>query len=281
MSHLTTRSGLTLHIHGVQPQLRRIAAVAGNTLREAGRAKLFYGLVGVAVLLLLGSLLLSDLALVDQKKRLVQSFGMAVIPLVGVGTAILLGATLLHKEIERKTLYAILPKPVRRSEFVLGKFGGLCLLLAAEMLLLTLCWWMVLWLRDGTLTPAMVRGLGLHYIELMLVTAVAMLFSALSRPVLSGVMTAGVFAIGRVSYVLTDLLAAQKGVFAEVPAMRALGKTLVAIVPDLSAFTVSDPILQGWAVPWNYVASAGLYGLCWTAAFVVGAMLLFERRDFT
>jgi Cu-processing system permease protein len=281
MSRLTTRAGLELQVDGLSPLLQRVLAVAGNTLREAGRAKLFYGLVGLAMLLLLGSLLLSDLALVDQKARLVQSFGMAVIPLVGVGTAILLGATLLHKEIERKTLYAILPKPVRRSEFLCGKFLGLCALLAIEVAILTLCWWLVLGLRGGELTAAMLRGMALQYVELVLVTAVALLFSALSRPVLSGVMTVGVFVIGRISYVITDLLAAQKGVFVEVPAMRALGKVLVAVVPDLSALTVSDQILQGWPVPWDYVTSAGLYGLSWATAFVLAAMLLFERRDFT
>lgn len=281
MSGLVTRHGLVLRVAGPAAALRRLLAVAANTLREAGRAKLFYGLVGAAVLLLLGSLLLSDLALVDQKARLVQSFGMAIIPLVGVGTAILLGATLLHQEIERKTLYAILPKPIRRSEFLLGKFLGLCALLAIELGLLTLCWWAVLALREGQLTGAVLRGLGLQYVELVLVTSVALLFSALSRPVLSGVMTAGVFVAGRISYVLTDLLAAQKGAFVEVPALRALGKLLVAVVPDLSAFTVSDQILQGWQVPWDYCQAACLYGLSWTAAFAVGAMLLFERRDFT
>lgn len=281
MSQLTTQGGLKLQIGGPAAVLGRLAAIVGNTLREAGRAKLFYGLVGAAVMLLAFSIVLSDLALVEQKARLVQSFGLAVIPLMCVGTAILMGALLLHKEIDKKTLYAILPKPVRRSEFVIGKLLGLAALLLAELAVLTLCWWAVLALRGGELTAAILRGLGLQYVELLLVTSVAMFFSALSRPVLSGVLTTGVFIAGRVTYVINDLLSATKGVFAEVPAMRTLGKTLVAVVPDLGTFAVADQILQGWDVPWAYVTAATLYGLSWTALFTAGAVLLFERRDFT
>lgn len=268
-------------ITGIGPSLLRVTAVAANTLREAGRARLFYGVLGAAVLLLAFSLVLSDLALVDQKARLVQSFGMAAIPLVGAVSATLLGVVLLHKEIDKKTLYAILPKPIRRSEFLIGKFAGLCVLLGLQLAALVLCWWPVLALRGGALTPALGRAIGLCVFELWLVTAVAMFFSALTRPVLSGVFTLGVLVVGRSNYVIADLLGANKGVFVEVPAMRALGKVLVAVVPDLSTFAVADPVLHGWSVPWDYFAAAAGYGLSWTALFLVGAVVLFERRDLT
>ncbi len=277
----TTASGVVLRTSGPLAALLRMSAVASNTVREAGRAKLFYGLLGAAILLLAFSIVLSDLALVDQKARLVQSFGLAVIPLVCVATATLMGGLLLHQELDRKTLYAILPKPIARSEFLIGKFVGMAALLGIELGVLVLCWWGVLHLRGGTLTGALVRAFGLAYVELLVVTAVALVFSALSRPVLAGVLTLGVVVVGRTNYVLADLLAATKGVFVEVPAMRSLGKLLVAVVPDLSTFAVADPVLQGWVVPWAYCVSAALYGAAWVAACVVAAALLFERRDFT
>lgn len=280
-SSQTPWAGLTLHVEGPAASLRRIAAVAGQTVREAGRNRLFYGLLAAAVLLLVSSIVLSDLALVDQKARLVQDFGLFTIPLLGVGTAILLGALLLYKEIERKTLYAILPKPVRRSEFLLGKFMGLALLLAGEVALLAACWLGVLSLRGGVITAALGHALVLAYAEVLLVTSVALFFSALSRPVLSGVLTAGVFLVGRVAYVVQDLLGAQKGAFVEDPAMRAFGKVLVAVVPDLSTFQVADEVLLGWGVPLDYVAAALGYGACWTVVFLIGAVLVFEKRDLT
>ncbi|MSP92213.1 MAG: hypothetical protein EXR79_10495 [Myxococcales bacterium] len=270
-----------VHVTGPARSLQRIAAVAANTLREARRNRVFYGMLAAAVLLLLFSVALSELALADQKARLVQDFGLFSISLLTVATAVLMGALLLHKELERKTLYAILPKPIRRSEFLVGKFAGLCALLGVQVGLLGACWWGVLVLRGGAMTPALALALGLQYVEVVLVTAVALFFSALTRPVLAGVLTAGVFVVGRVVYVLQDLLSAPKGGFAEVPVMRALGKVLVAVLPDLSTFNVADEVLLGWPVPTDYVVAALGYGLSWTVLFVALALVLFERRDLT
>ncbi|MCB9739713.1 MAG: ABC transporter permease [Deltaproteobacteria bacterium] len=269
------------HVQGLGPMLGRVAAVTGNTLREAGRNRIFYGLLVVAGVMILGSMVLSDLALVDQKARLVQDFGLFVIPLLTVLTAVVLGVVLLQKEIEQKTLYAILPKPVRRSEFLVGKFLGLASLLAVQMAVLSLCWMAVLLMRGGEVTRPILVALGLSYVEIVMVTAIATFFSALSSPILSGVLTTGLFAVGRISYVLTDLMSAKKGIFVEVPAMRAFGRALVTVVPDLSTFNISDEVLLGWAVPDGYVWSAVGYGLSWTVVFLVLGVLVFERRDLT
>jgi ABC-type transport system involved in multi-copper enzyme maturation permease subunit len=279
MSIQTRNENLTLRIDGPIAAVGRITAVAGNTLREAGRNRLFYGLLGVTVLMLIFSILLSDLALTDQKVRLVTDFGLAVIPVVSVATAVLLGAVLLYKEIDRKTLYAILPKPIRRSEFLIGKFLGLCLLLLAQLVLLAACWAGVLALRGGSFSLALAQALGLSYLEIVLVTSAAMFFSALSRPVLSGVLTLGVFLVGRVTYVINDLMQATKGVFAEVPAMRTLGRVVVALVPDLSTFNIADELQAGVVLPPDYFLHATLYGLCWVGFFVALSLLVFERRD--
>ena len=129
-----------LHINGPLASLRRVVVVASNTLREARRNRVFLGICAAAVILQFVALALSDLALVDQKARLVQNFGLFTIPLMCVLTAVIMGVLLLHKEIEKKTLYAILPKPIRRSEFLLGKYFGLCALLLAELLVLAVAW---------------------------------------------------------------------------------------------------------------------------------------------
>ena len=277
----TRFDGLELAVDGPLAAMRRAGAVIGNTLREAGRTRIFYGLLVAALALLVFSLVLSDLALVDQKARLVQDFGLFVIPLIGVVTAVILGVVLLQKEIEKKTLYAILPKPIRRSEFLLGKYAGLAILLAAEVIALALCWFLVLWLRGGTVGWPLVAALLLGYVEILLVTAIATFFSALSAPILSGVLTVGLFLVGRVSYVVNDLLGASKGVFAEVPAMRALGKVIVAVVPDLSTFNVADELLLGWRVPTDYLLAAIGYGLTYALVFLVLGLIVFERRDLT
>ena len=277
----STHLGIELRIDGAGAVLRRIAAVTHNTLREAGRHRIFYGLVAVAIALLLLSILLSDLALVDQKARLVQDFGLFTIPFIGVLTAIVMGVVLLQKEIADKTIYAILPKPIRRSEFLLGKFFGLCLLLLIEVVVLALCWFVVLWFRGGHISEPIIAALLLSYIEIVLVTAIATFFSALSSPALSGVLTFGLFVAGRISYVITDLMTHNKGIFVEVPLMRWLGRSLVMVVPDLSTFNVADDVLLGWEVGSSYLLAATGYGLSYAAVFLLLGLLAFERRDFT
>ncbi len=277
----STHLGIELKIEGATAVIRRVVAVTHNTLREAGRHRIFYGLVVIAIALLLLSMLLSDLALVDQKARLVQDFGLFTIPFVGVLTAIVMGVVLLHKEIADKTIYAILPKPIRRSEFLIGKFLGLCVLLLIELTVLSLCWFVVLSFRGGQVTQPIIAALALSYVEIVLVTAIATFFSAMSSPAVSGVLTFGLFVTGRISYVITDLMNATKGVFVEVPAMRWLGSILVAVVPDLSTFNVADDVLQGWHVSHSYLLASVGYGLSYAAVFLILGLLVFERRDFT
>src|ERR1041385_4907142 len=106
--------------------MRPIAAVAINTFREAVRDRVLYGVLGVATFVLVFTLVLAEVSL-DQQRRIVLDVGLASISLFSVLVAIFLGSSLLYKEIERKTLYVILPKPIRRHEFLLGKYLGIAL----------------------------------------------------------------------------------------------------------------------------------------------------------
>src|ERR1700759_2553055 len=104
----------------------RILAVAVNTFREAVRDRVLNGVLGIALLVLVFTLALAELSL-DQRSRIVLDIGLASISLFSVVMAVFLGSSLLYKEIERKTLYVILPKPIRRHEFLLGKYFGIVL----------------------------------------------------------------------------------------------------------------------------------------------------------
>jgi Cu-processing system permease protein len=104
----------------------RILAVAINTFREAVRDRVLYGVLGIATAVLLFTLVLAEVSL-DQQRRVVLDVGLASISLFSVLVAVFLGSSLLYKEIERKTLYVILPKPIRRQEFLLGKYFGITL----------------------------------------------------------------------------------------------------------------------------------------------------------
>src|SRR5690349_1326912 len=106
--------------------MQRVIAVAANRFREAVRDRVLYGVLGVATFVLLFTLVLAEVSL-DQQRRIVLDVGLASISLFSVVVSIFLGSSLLYKEIERKTLYVILPKPIRRHEFLLGKYFGIAL----------------------------------------------------------------------------------------------------------------------------------------------------------
>lgn len=93
--------------------MNRILAIALNTFREAVRDKVLYGVVGIASAFLVFTLALAELSL-NQQARVVTDIGLASISVFSVVVAVFLGSSLLYKEIERKTLYVILPKPIER-----------------------------------------------------------------------------------------------------------------------------------------------------------------------
>lgn len=106
--------------------MSRIYAIALNTFREAVRDRVLYALLGAGVSVVLFALALGELSL-HQESRVVEDLGLAAVSLFSAWTSIFLGSSLLYKEIERKTLYVILPKPISRAEFLLGKYLGIAL----------------------------------------------------------------------------------------------------------------------------------------------------------
>ncbi len=260
--------------------MSRVYAVASNTWREALRNRAFIGLMIVAVGFLFFSLALAELAVRGEAARVVLDFGYFAISLFGVVIAIVMGVILVYKEIEKKTIFTIIPKPIHRHEFLLGKYLGMVVVLVIEVAVMAVVWALVLWARDAPLGMDTVMGVSLILFEIMVIASVALLFSSFSSPVLSGIFTFGIFVLGRLSYLVSDMLVSTKGIFVNSPSLRPLGEAYVAICPDLSVFNVSQDLLQEVPIPVGYVAASGAYALSYIVVFMALAMLLFQRRDF-
>lgn len=258
----------------------RVMAVAHNTFREAIRNRAFVGLVLFAVAFILLSLLLSELTVVGQGPRVVQSFGFFAVSSFGAVTAIVMGALLVYKELERKTIYTILSKPVHRYEFIAGKYAGLVGILMVQILLLGVVWFGVIALQGGTVSLDHVRGLILMGFEVALVAAVAVMFSSITTPVLTGLFSLGVFGVGRLVTLIEEMLAGQKGLLVDHDLARFIGESVVAVWPDLSVFNISQQVLLGVPVSWSYVGSCLLYGASYSLIFFLIGVWAFERRDF-
>lgn len=258
----------------------RIRAIARNTFKEAVRNRAFIGLLLLALVFLASSLVLSALAVSDQAPRVVVSFGLFGISLFGVVIAVVMGVILVYKEIEKKTIYTVIPKPVHRFEIILGKYLGLLAILVVELAFLSLVWVLILWTKDVAVTAEYAKALLLIFCEVMLITAVALLFSSFSSPILSGIFAVLIFVVGRVVYIVDEMLRARSGLFASNSVARAFGKAVVAVFPDLGVFNASHEVLLGVPIEWGYVATALGYALSYVVVLLALATLLFQRRDF-
>ena len=258
----------------------RIWAIALNTFREAARIRVLYGIL---VLVLASNLLAVFVAELSQRDadRFARDIGLAGVSLFGSLTAIFLGVFLLYTEVQRRTIHAIVCKPISRWEFVIGKFAGMAVVLSVLVGVFAVAMLgMLVWQRTGV-SAGVAKALVLSWLEVITVAAIAIFFSSFSTPFLSGIFALGMWVIGRLT---PDLEAATR---AAAPWIRLTTRIALEIVPDVHLFAVSGRTLDGTAVsvhgdfvPWSYVALAAAHGVGWTVALLALAALLFHRRDF-
>lgn len=260
--------------------MRSILAVLLNTFRETIRDKILYGIVFFAIVLILTTFVLGEWSL-HEEVRVTTDLGLAGISLFSVLLAIVLGVSLMHKEIDRKTLYPVLSKPVARWQFLLGKYLGMAFTLLITMLLLGVVFFVVLAVQGGTFSRALMLALSLIYLEVLVITAVALFFSSFSTPFVSGVLTLGTFVVGRSLDTLEIFLRAQ-----EVTVVPWLFKLFTVVFPNLYLFYPSGRALEsqwvsvhGVFVSWSYLLTTASYGAAYIAVCLVASIIIFSRRD--
>ncbi len=261
--------------------MRKISAIALNTFREAIRNKVLYSLLAFALLVILASLAFGALSL-REEARLTRDLGLGAMSLFLVIIAIFVGVNLVYKELERKTVYMLLPKPIHRYQFVLGKFLGLLLTLVVQLLVMSAMLVVVISIQGDPVGGPLARLILLICFEVALITAIAVLFSSFSTPFLSGMFTIGIFLLGRS---VPDIRAIANKMDDSMvsPLMHAVAR----IVPDLRYFFVTGAevngahvSINGAFIDWAYIGNAGLYAAIYTTLVLLIAMALFSRRDF-
>lgn len=260
----------------------RIHAIALNTFREASRTRLIYAMVLAAIGLDLFALVLGEMSL-HEERRVARDVGLGGISLFGCVTAIVLGVSLLYNEIQRRTIHTILSKPLERHEFVIGKYLGMALALTLLVVVFTLAMAGLLHLQDVPFSAAVMKAVVLSYVEVLVVAAIAVFFSAVSSPFLSGLFSVGLFFLGRVT---PELRAAVDGKVSGW--IQTMAETALYIVPDLHLFSVSGGTVDGSHVSvhgdfvsWGYVGTAAGYGLLYMVVLLILAAVIMGRRDFS
>jgi Cu-processing system permease protein len=260
-----------------QGKLWRIAAIARNAFREAVRDRVLYNLVLFVLLLTGASIFIGELS-GGQERKVIVDLGLSAMLLFGVFIAIFVGVGLVYKEIERRTIYAVFSKPVGRGEFLVGKYLGLCLTLLVNVLVMGVGVSVaLLYVSRGwdPLIPTIWPAVLLIYLELMLLTATALLFSSFSSPALSALLTFMVFIIGHFSSDLKSLAASLGSTSA-----RYLFTGLYYLLPNLANYSFITPASHGRAPSLEFVFATMLYAFVYIGVILAVATLVFSRRNF-
>lgn len=253
--------------------IRPLLAVAQMTFREAVRDRVLYVLLAFALVLMAMSRVLALLT-VGSESRIVADTGLAAIAVFGVLTGVFLGVALLGREIERRTAHTVLARPISRWTFVAGKYLGLLLTLAVNAAAMSAAFLGLLLWRGDPILP-MLPALWLTFIELAVVTALALFYSAVSTSALVALLfTLATYVAGHLVWSLPLLVERLTSGGA-----RAIAWAVYYALPHLDRFNVRAEAVHGDAVPLAWLAWQTAYGLGWALLLVLGAGRAFARRD--
>jgi ABC-type transport system involved in multi-copper enzyme maturation permease subunit len=253
----------------------RLSAITLNTFREAVRDRVLYNLVLFVLLLVASAPLFSQISIGLEKLMLV-NVGLSSISLFGVIIAIFVGIGLVSKEIEKKTLYTILSRPVRRWEFIAGKYLGLLLTLVVNAALMTLGFYVALLIFVHGLNRSDAMLLVAVYfivLQFMMMVAITLLFSTFSTPIFSAIFAFALFVIGTFGNDLKNFAAMSQG------ATKWLATAASYIMPNFGSLNVISQAAHGESVAGSLILFNTLYALLYSVAVTVAAVLIFERRN--
>src|SRR2546423_5888848 len=253
----------------------RLSAITFNTCREAVRDRVLYNLVLFMLLLVASAPLFGEISIGLERLMLV-NLGLSAMSLFGVLIAIFIGIGLVAKEIEKRTLYTILSRPVRRWEFITGKYLGLLMTLVVNAVLMTIGFYLVLlaishsFTRDDALLLVAIYFI---ILEFFIVTALALLFSSFSSPIFAAIFAFALFVIGAFAEDLRNFAALSHGV------THWFATAAAYLVPNFAALNVISQAAHSQPISGKLVLLNPAYALLYSAACVCGAVLIFERRN--
>lgn len=250
--------------------------VAVNTFREAVRDRVLYNLVVFALVMIGASILVGQVS-IGIDRLVIINLGLSAISLIGLVMAVFIGVGLVYKEIEKRTLYSLLAKPVRRWEFLIGKYFGLLLTLAVNTSLMTLGLAGALYYVGRPFVPSDVTVLVAAYfilLELALVTAIALLFSCFSSPILSTLFTLTIYVTGIFANDIREF-----GNLTHSRVMEAITRFLYYVVPNFHNFNAIGAAGHGDFVPFTLIWQNTLYAVLYATLVLTGAAAVFARRN--
>lgn len=267
--------------------MRVIHTVALNVFKESVRDRVLYNLVLFALLLIAASYLISQLT-AGQDVKIIKDLGLAAMSLFGLFIAVFIGVGLVSKEVEKRSIYALLAKPIGRHQFIVAKFLGLLLTLFVNIAIMAIALYAVLgavawidgsWFRPHwgapAMDPEMLKAIAMIFLQLAIVTAVALFFSTFSSPMLSAALTFGLYVVGHFNGDLKNF----QSVVDSKP-VAAVAAVLYYLLPNLAPLDIKNEVVHAVSVPATYLLLNAVYAVTYIAVVVAAAAFIFMRRDF-
>ena len=251
----------------------KIWAIAQNTFREAVRDRILHSIIFFAFGMIILSLVLKEVTIGEQDK-VVRSIAQSSIDIFASIMAMFLGISTIGKELENKTIYTLLSKPIGRAHFLLGKYCGIVLTIFAEVILLALFYTLLVGIEQGFPEPIFFASLILVMVEMMLITACSVLCASYSSRTTASAFVLAIFIIGHLA---DDIWLFSSE--AQTPMFQQLGQALYYLLPNFEALSIRTQSVHNEPIPFLEVLYSIGYGVSYTTAVLLGAITLFRRRD--
>jgi ABC-type transport system involved in multi-copper enzyme maturation permease subunit len=256
--------------------VKNVWAVAANTFREAVRDRVLYNLVFFAVLMMAAALLVGQIS-IGIEESVIISLGLTAISVIGIFISVFIGVGLVSKEMDKRTLYALLAKPVARWQFLLGKFAGLVMTLTVNTAAMAVGLYLVLMTVKHPLVKSdwyVLVAMYLILLKLALIVALAMLFSCFTTPFLAILYTVGLYIAG----LFAEELRTMQAVNLSAGTMN-MFKGISYLLPNFQNYNVMGAVSHGRGVPGTLVWQDTWYTLLYCSLVLAGAAMIFSRRN--
>ena len=256
--------------------MRNIRAVAANTFREAVRDRVLYNLVFFALLMMAAAILVGQIS-IGIEREMVVGLGLSAISIIGIFIAVFIGVGLVYKEMEKRTLYTLLAKPIYRWEFLVGKYAGLLLTLIVNTALMALGLAAALYYVGRPFVHSDASILAAVYfitLEFALITALALFFSCFSSPMLSTLFTLAIYITGVFAPDIRSI-----GEFTKSALIIETTRVIYYLIPNFHNFNVIALVAHGEFVPPTLLWQNTLYALLYVALLLIAAAAVFSRKN--
>lgn len=266
--------------------MNRIIVISYNTFIEAIRDRVLYSLIIFSVFIIFGSIIIASIS-AEQSNKIIKDMGLTTISFITILISVFLGMNVVYKEIEKKTVYNIFSKPVRRFEFILGKYFGMSFTLLVILVAMSFILLIVVYYNDsrnqgfiefhygGSYYLEFFSAIYFNYLELLVVIALSLVFSSFTTPVMTVMCVLLIFIIGRFS---SDIKLFSEHI--KDPLVGYLTEIIYRIIPHLDSFDLRAEAVYGGQINTSLIINTSLYAIIYCAAILILSIIIFEKKEF-